>query len=353
MPRLEPDVRRFGAGAPGSFGNATSVVSFDLLTPYVAAQAVESVIATPVDGALTGYPSYVNRVYGFGAEDGRQYVVKFYRRGRWSWQAIDEEHRVVAACAAEELPVVAPLADGDGETLHAVTAADGETEQEFLFAVYPKRGGRNFDADRDQDWLRIGALVGRLHAVMAGCAAGHRLTCTPRAATARFIEELSRAHVVAPDAADEFFEVAARAVDRIAPLFEGAALQPVHGDCHRGNILDRAAGGLLLIDFDDLMVGPAVQDLWLLLPGRAAESRRELELLLEGYEQFRAFDRRGLRLIEPLRLMRMIYYLAWSALQRRDPGFRSSFPRWGGAAFWAQEVEDLRTQLAVIEADPG
>ena len=128
-------------------------MSFDLLTPYVAAQAVESVIATPVDGALTGYPSYVNRVYGFGAEDGRQYVAKFYRPGRWSWQAIEEEHRLVGACAAEELPVVAPLADddGDGDTLHAVTAADGEAEQEYLFAVYPKRGGRNFDADRDQD----------------------------------------------------------------------------------------------------------------------------------------------------------------------------------------------------------
>ena len=326
-------------------------MSFDLLTPYVAAQAVESVIATPVDGALTGYPSYVNRVYGFGAEDGRQYVAKFYRPGRWSWPAIDEEHRLVAACAAEELPVVAPLADGDGDTLHAVTAADGKSEQEYLFAVYPKRGGRNFDADRDQDWLRIGALVGRLHAVTAGGTGAHRLTCTPLAATARFIAELSRAGVVAPDAADEFFALANRAVELIAPLFEGVALQSVHGDCHRGNILDRADGGLLLIDFDDLMVGPAVQDLWLLLPGRVADSRRELELLLEGYEQFRPFDRRDLLLIEPLRLMRMIYYLAWSALQRHDPGFRQSFPRWGGAAFWAQEVEDLRTQIDVIEAD--
>ena len=328
-------------------------MSFDLLTPYVAAQAVESVIATPVDGALTGYPSYVNRVYGFGAEDGGQYVAKFYRPGRWSWQAIEEEHRLVAACAAEELPVVAPLADGDGEgdTLHAVAAADDEAEQEYLFAVYPKRGGRNFDADRDQDWLRIGALVGRLHAVMAAGAATHRLTCTPRAATARFIADLAQAGVVAPDAADEFFDLAGRAVELIAPLFKGVALQPVHGDCHRGNILDRAAGGLLLIDFDDLMVGPAVQDLWLLLPGRLADSRRELALLIEGYEQFRPFDWRDLRLIEPLRLMRMIYYLAWSALQRHDLRFRESYPQWGGAAFWAQEVEDLRTQINVIEAD--
>ena len=35
-----------------------------------------------------------------------------------------------------------------------------------------------------------------------------------------------------------------------------------------------------------MMIGPAVQDLWLLLPGRVNDSRRELALLLEGYEQF-------------------------------------------------------------------
>ena len=326
-------------------------MSFDLLTPYVAVQAIESVIATPVDGALTGYPSYVNRVYGFGGEDGRQFVAKFYRPGRWSWEAIAEEHRLVAGCAVAELPVVAPLADPDGETLHAVTAAGATAEQEFHYAVYPKRNGRNFDADRDEDWLRIGALVGRLHVALAAGSAAHRLICTPRTATAGFIDELEQAGVVAPDAAAEFFELARGAVERFAPLFEGVPLQPVHGDCHRGNILDRAAEGLLLIDFDDLMVGPAVQDLWLLLPGRAADSRRELALLLEGYEQFRPFDWRDLRLIEPLRLMRMIYYLAWSALQRHDLRFRESFPQWGGAAFWAQEIEDLRTQLRVIDVE--
>jgi Ser/Thr protein kinase RdoA (MazF antagonist) len=328
-------------------------MSFDLLTPYVAVEAIESVIATPVDGALTGYPSYVNRVYGFGGEDGRQYIAKFYRPGRWSWEAIDEEHRVVAACAALELPVVAPLADADGETLHVVTAATRSAEQEFYYAVYPKRSGRNFDADHDEDWLRIGALVGRLHVGLAGGTAEHRLTCTPQSATARFIDELSQAGVVPPAAAAEFFDLAGGAVERFTPLFHGVPLQPVHGDCHRGNILDRATDGLLLIDFDDLMVGPAVHDLWLLLPGRVADSRRELALLLEGYEQFRPFDWRMVRLIEPLRLMRMIYYLAWSALQRHDRRFRESFPQWGGAAFWAQEIEDLRTQLRVIEAELG
>ena len=330
-----------------------SVGTFDLLTPHVAVQAIESVIGVHVDGSLTSFASYVNRVYGFGTADGRQYVAKFYRPGRWTFDAIEEEHLLVSECAALDLPVVAPVADADGDRLHVVGAASAEREQEFPFAVYPKRNGRNFDADRDEDWLRIGTLVGRLHVAAADGSAAHRLTCTPAASTARFLDDLDEAELVPPELADEFFDLADAAVERIAPLFEGVALQRLHGDCHRGNILDRAEQGLLIIDFDDMMIGPAVQDLWLLLPGRVADSRRELGLLLEGYEEFQPFDRATVGLIEPLRLMRMIYYLAWQAMQRHDLRFRESFPQWGGRAFWEQEIEDLRTQLQVIEDGLG
>lgn len=330
-----------------------SAGTFDLLTPHVAVQAIESVIGVHVDGSLASFPSYVNRVYGFAAADGRQYVAKFYRPGRWTYEAIEEEHRLVGECAALDLPVVAPIADDDGDRLHLVGAAGPDREQEFPFSVYPKRNGRTFDADRDEDWLRIGSLVGRLHVAAAHGGAEHRITCTPRSSTSRFLDELDEAELVPPDLDAEFYDLADAAVERIAPLFDGVALQRLHGDCHRGNILDRAEEGLLIIDFDDMMVGPAVQDLWLLLPGRVADSRRELGLLLEGYEEFQPFDRATVALIEPLRLMRMVYYLAWQALQRHDLRFRESFPQWGGRAFWEQEIEDLRTQLGVISDQLG
>jgi Ser/Thr protein kinase RdoA (MazF antagonist) len=118
----------------------------------------------------------------------------------------------------------------------------------------------------------------------------------------------------------------------------------IHGDCHRGNIIDRTGLGLALIDFDDMMQGPPVQDLWLILPGKASDSRREISTLLGAYEQFAGFDMSSLRLIEPLRFMRMIYFLAWRARQRNDYWFRESFPQWGTEAFWIKETEDLREQ---------
>ena len=301
----------------------------------------------------------MNRVYEVRSVEGSSYIVKFYRPGRWTEQAIAEEIAFVDDCAAFDVPVVAPLTTTDGHTLCGVIADSGDAaaEQEFLFALYPKRGGRSFDAESDDDWLRLGALAGRIHLAAASGAAPHRLVCTPAGSTLGFLEELRRDRVVHPEFAEEFFDTAERALKWVAPLFDGVELGRIHGDFHRGNILDRPGEGLLVVDFDDMMTGPAVQDLWLLLPGRLHESRRELNLVLEGYGEFADFDRSTLRLIEPLRLMRMLYYVAWSSRQRHDHRFRESFPEWGGKAFWAKEVEDVHTQIGVIrdelQGDPA
>ncbi len=331
--------------------SASTVRTFDLLAPHAVLNAVESAFGVRLDGTLTVYPSYVNRVYEVRDDDGNAYIAKFYRPGRWNLDAVIDEHRFVRDCAAAEVPVVAPIAGDDDQTVFSTSVHEEEREETYLFAMYPKRGGRSFDAERDDDWLRLGRLVGRTHSVASGRKARHRLVCTPGESTRTFIEELRRAGVVHPDHRDDFLDSAEGAVNLITPLFDGVSLNRIHGDCHRGNILDRPGEGLLLIDFDDMMVGPAVHDVWLLLPDRAYACRRELELLIGGYEEFLPFDRTTLRLIEPLRLMRMIYYLAWSARQREDHRFRESFPDWGNEAFWIKELEDLRTQLSVIRED--
>jgi Ser/Thr protein kinase RdoA (MazF antagonist) len=214
--------------------------------------------------------------------------------------------------------------------------------------VLPKAGGRTFEPESGDDLVRFGSLVGRCHAVGAAGAAPDRAVCEPSGLTASFIDELLAEDLVHPDCRDDFERIARRTIGEIAPLFEGVPLARIHGDCHRGNLIDRPGRGLALIDFDDMMTGPAVQDVWLVLPGYAADCPRELDLVLEGFERFAPFDRGTLRLIEPLRFMRMIYFLAWRARQRGDFWFRGSFPDWGTEAFWIKETEDLRVQAAVI-----
>lgn len=325
---------------------------FDSLTPDVALHAVERAHSLVLDGSVQPYPSYVNRVYGVRDDDGRELIAKFYRPRRWTAEAIAEEHRFLLDCAAAEIPVVPPIAALDGETLHPAEIlsepeAGGES---FLFALFAKRGGRSFDAETDEQWHRLGSLIGRCHAVGARGSAEHRLVCAPRSLTATFVDDLMNQGLVVGEAREEFEAVCRETLAAVEPLFHDVPFIRIHGDCHRGNILDRPDTGLLLFDFDDMMIGPAVQDLWLLLPGYAHQSRRELTMLLDGYEQFAPFDRCWLDLIEPLRFMRMIYFLAWRAAQKHDYWFRASFPDWGSEAFWIQETEDLKTQAAVIRA---
>ncbi|AFG37806.1 serine/threonine protein kinase [Spirochaeta africana] len=331
--------------------SAESPGDFDDLTPQAVLRSVEAGFDLRLSGSITPYNSYINRVYELTDEDGQSFMAKFYRPGRWDEAAILEEHRFIQDCVALEIPTVAPLPDADGDTLITVElegVVSGLTK-EYSFAVFPKRSGRNFDAESEDDWLRLGSLVGRMHTAARQRPASHRLVCNPATIRRTFLQELEAANAVPGPHHAEFFELAHELLERIEPLFKDIPLQRVHGDCHRGNILERPGEGLLLIDFDDMMMGPAVQDLWLLLPERADNCPAEFNLIVEGYEQFQPFDYRWKGLIEPLRAMRMLYYLAWAARQRNDLRFRREHPDWGTPAFWIKEIEDLREQLPYCE----
>lgn len=342
------------------------MASFDLLSPDLAGQGVEEAYGLDLDGTVQAYPSYVNRVYGLRDSDGVGYVAKFYRPRRWSREAILEEHLFLSDCAAAELPVVCPVANADGESLsELVLETEDGREETFLFALFPKMGGRNFDPETEDDWLRLGALAGRLHAAGRRRVVRHRLRLDPdfgRACVAELLGVPSGSAgafglaaagkcLVHAECREEFAELAGRGLELADHRFEGLPFQRVHGDLHRGNILDRPGSGLVVVDFDDMLSAPPAQDLWLLLPGRKDECGRELSLILEGYGEFSPVEAAGLGATEALRILRMLYFLTWRARQRDDYWFRREFPDWGGRAFWIAEVEDLREQLRCLEEE--
>ncbi len=302
--------------------------------------AVEDALGCRMSGLATPLPSYINRVYEVQTMEGERLIAKFYRPGRWSREAIEEEHAFTLDCAADEIPVVPPMELPSGDTLHEV---DG-----ICFAVFAKRMGRQFELRSRTDWLRVGRLLGRLHVAGQRQDAVHRTNLHPEESTASHIDYLVDNDIVALAHRAAFEDVADTILDEICGCFDDAAFIRIHGDCHGGNILTRPGEGLMMIDFDDMMVGPPVQDLWLLLPGTVEECRFEIDLLLRGYEQFCEFDDTSLCLVEPLRVMRMIYYLAWCAHQVDDYKFRHDNPQWGSDAFWKQETVDLVAQLQVI-----
>lgn len=314
--------------------------SFEQLSPEDIFRSVEEHCSIQLNGVLTPYRSYINRVVGVESDDNSRLIVKFYRPGRWSLEALRDEHQFLKQLAAQEIPAVAPIADSRGETL-------GECRG-IYFAVFPLKAGRLFEINNDDDWVRIGALIGRIHRIGMTAEAPSRMVCTPLESSSGTIQRLLTDGLIPDHLHSRFRRVCEEALGLITPLFEGVDLHRIHGDLHSANILERPGEGVMLVDFDDMMCGPPVQDLWLLLPDHQKSCYVEIELLLEGYRQFNPFDNRTLRLIEPLRFMRMIYFLGWSAMQRNDRHFAEHFPGWGTASFWDVEIDDLETQLDVI-----
>ena len=312
---------------------------------------MENAYALELEALVTTYPSYVNRVYGVRDVDGIEYIAKFYRPDRWSLDAIREEHNFSAELGEAEIPIALPLPDADGDTVsHLFVDKNGE-QISCYFTLFPKRAGRLFDAEGEAAWLRIGSLCGRLHNIGCRGRAPTRSTILPDESTRGHLEHIRKTNVVPADIAAKFQTITSDVMEMIRPLFANIGRIRLHGDLHRGNILDRSDEGLLLIDLDDMANGPAMQDLWLLLPGHLEDCRPVLPFLAEGYEQFRPFPWQQLKLVEPLRFMRMIHFIAWCAMQRRDEDFDRHFPDWGSPAWWTKELEDLSDQASLIRRE--
>ncbi|MDD3154466.1 MAG: serine/threonine protein kinase [Victivallaceae bacterium] len=306
--------------------------TFDTLTPDRIIDEAEKALGEPFSGVLIRMPSYINRVYELMTRAGRRVVAKFYRPGRWSRSAILEEQLYTFEAAREDIPVATPLVLCGGTTL-------GSTEEGISFSLSPKHGARRFDPTDASSFERMGMILGRLHAVGARREATHRLRCSPRECMVPQMNFLLR---YVPDTCRAEVERAfARAARSASDKFRCAQSIRLHGDCHWNNILLDSGENLMLIDFDDMMQGPAVQDLWLLLPGEPQDCPVELDNLLRGYEIFQPFDRRQLELIPVLRTMRKIYFLAWCATQYHDGTFAENHPGWGSVGFWREFLSGL------------
>jgi Ser/Thr protein kinase RdoA (MazF antagonist) len=324
---------------------AADKTPFPLLTPDIILSLAEQELHCRCQAICRQLNSYINRVYELESEDGRGLVIKFYRPDRWSRKAIEEADLFTRQLAEQEIPVVAPLILRDGSALADYKGC--------LFSIFPRLGGRFLDEFSDDQWLEIGRLLGRMHTVGAADRAQHRNILHPLQTTRTQVELLTGHDFMPPHLRARFTAVCEELIALIAPMFENTESIRIHGDCHFANLILRPDESFFLIDFDDMVNGPPVQDVWMLFPSYRRESLAEIELFLEGYETFRDFDRSSLRLIEPLRAMRYIHYAAWCAQQSMDPGFMDKNPEWGTEMYWQEEINDLVEQLDRIRQEPA
>lgn len=311
---------------------------FLALTPERVLAAVE---AAGLECNNLCYPlnSFENRVYEVELTDRSRVVAKFYRPGRWSEEQILEEHRFVHDLELADLPVCTVRPFPDGSTLKLI--------DDIFYSLSDRRAGRAPDELTAALANRLGMLAGRLHNVGAAASAPHRRPLDAEHFVHRPLAWL-REHRTLPPALEDRYCRAAEAIAEHADRLTGSVVtHRIHADLHLGNVLLRD-DRFHLLDFDDMAPGPAVQDLWLALPGRDEETLRLRESFLTGYERFREFDRGGLRLIEPLRGLRLVRYAVWLARRWHDPAFRAGWPHFGTHDYWEGETRDLEEQLGVI-----
>lgn len=320
-----------------------SLPEFSHLDPDTVIHLVETALDRRATNLCRPLTSYINRVYDLQLEHGDWVVAKFYRPGRWSRTALEDELTFVHELAQAEVPVVPPLPGPDGALLH--------DHHGLRFCVMPKIGGRPLEEPTEKQWIELGRLIGRMHLVGEARDPDDRVFLHPEASTADHLATILALDFPMPSLRDQVARLAEELIDLATPRFDDAAYLRIHGDCHRANILCRPDEPFRLIDFDDMAEGPAAQDLWMMLPDHLRHCTREFELLLDGYRTFRTFEPAERSLIEPLRAMRFLHYTAWCARQVKDGGFARLAPGFGTAAFWRQETDDLARQLQEIRDD--
>lgn len=317
--------------------------SFQNLTPERIADALAHVGVDPQSGLLA-LNSYENRVYQFIADDNKRYVAKFYRPGRWQEQQILEEHAFTQELLDAEVPAVAPLVL-NGTTLHSY--------QDYRFTVFPSVGGRAVEPGDLDQLERIGRQIGRMHAVAKRQHFNHRPRLSYQAFVTEAMVTLHDSPLLPDNLQEAFWAIAEPLAKQLSLVdIDAVQFQRLHGDCHLGNMLLRDEQ-LMFVDFDDARSGPAIQDLWMMLAGdNRAERTLQLDVLLEGYQEFCDFDSKEVALIEPLRGFRIIHYMAWLARRWNDSAFQRAFPWFAEQRYWEQQILTLKEQFSALQEPP-
>ena len=317
---------------------------YSRLTPDLILDAVDS-IGFRTDGRLLALNSYENRVYQVGIDEAAPLIAKFYRPARWTDEQILEEHDFTRDLAGREIPVVAPVVHS-GRTLFEFA--------DYRFSLYPRRGGRAPELEDPEVLEWMGRFLGRIHAVGAIAPYTHRASLTVENFGDGPRNWLLEHNFIPADLRDTWLSVIDQALTGVRACYDRAgqvAAIRLHGDCHGGNVL-YTDDGPHFVDFDDSRMGPAVQDLWMLLSGSRADMSKQLREVLEAYGEFMDFNRRELHLLEALRTLRLIHYAAWLAQRWDDPAFPLAFPFFNTQRYWQDRILELREQVAAMEEGP-
>jgi Ser/Thr protein kinase RdoA (MazF antagonist) len=323
--------------------NADQKTPYANLDPHLILDAIDEA-GFACSGGLFALNSFENRVYQVGMEEGPPLIAKFYRPERWTDAAILEEHQFALELNQHEIPVIAPLISASGHTLHH--------HKGYRFALFPRQGGRALELDNLDHLEWMGRFIGRLHAVGACQSFQHRIELNVKTYGEDSYRFLLDNNFFPSSLKAEFCEIITALLNKVTQCYQDVGKINVirlHGDCHVGNILWNDAGPHI-VDLDDCLMGPAIQDIWMLVSGNTeGQVNIQIDAILEGYQAFYDFNYSELRLVEALRTLRMIQYCAWLAKRWDDPAFPLNFPWFNTFDYWQVFLDDLKEQAMLLD----
>ncbi len=316
--------------------------SYLSLTPERQLDALASIGIYPESG-LMALNSYENRVYLFSDENKIRYVVKFYRPQRWQQAQLQEELQFCLELSKQGCQVAPPV-EINGQSLFFFEG--------YYFALFKSLSARTMELDNIDQLFDVGVALGKMHRIGAQGKFQFREPLNIENMLSAPLQGLHSSELIPAFIHQPLFAALNNLEEQIRKQFQpGAELIRLHGDCHASNILI-SKDQPYFVDFDDCRMGPAVQDLWMLLSGDRQEKQLRLSMLLDGYQEEYEFDPQQLSLIEPLRSMRIINYVNWISKRWSDPAFPKSFPWFTSEQYWKELLQSLQQQLAALEEAP-
>ncbi len=289
-----------------------------------------------VTGELIQLNSYENRVFEIKLENQNSIIAKYYRPGRWSKETILDEHEFTAELKRESLEVAEALILKNGSTLDQI--------EKINYAFFNKVRGRLVQEFRPEHYKKLGRWIARLHNIGRRKDAVHRAFLGPSEDNKwNSLEQLLR--MVSPEVRGRYEKAALQIFENLDDQLQDVPFIRTHGDLHRGNILEAADESFVVVDFDDMINGPVIQDFWMLLPSAETSGSIEYENLVAGYSELSDFPEEQLELIPLLRGYRIINYAIWIMNRWKDPSFPKLFPDFGSYSYWAEETESLEKVL--------
>lgn len=297
-------------------------------------------LGLPISEGIT-FESAENRVFGFG-----EIVLKFYRPGRWSFEALQDEIQFLEDLREAEIPFVRPI--GGVRSWHGIYYIAFEA-----VAKSYKEAPKILDIGSVRKLVH---LVARIHDVGSKRVATSRPQFDPEAMCFGCFDVIRESKFLSKQLHGPYEEVINEIVLRMAS-FKDIPIQRVHGDTYSGNTLWNSNGPMFM-DLDDFQMSQVGLDLRLLSSGwklnTLPESMSRIEcrdiqqeLILNFYREVRSFPKSWEAIFPLLSACRDIQFDAWFSARWMESGFAKNYPDEDitNIAYWKNSLEGLQASL--------